>query len=834
MIKYRNSTSFIYGLLLALALGAFCFTSDAYCQNDQIAMMLQTAPPKGGTITPGPGVHSFSVNSEVALTAVPKPGYQFIYWMGDVSDPTSINTTAYLDSPKIIIAVFERSEFEFEFHVVERASSTPVGGMRASAADYSRGGYSGGGAKRPHKRRFPSFDFEPPQEPPEPPEPQPDDFPVPDEDDNQAFPVPQPTPEPATGLLLITGAFFAVRFRSKKAVTNTTIKLIIIFAIFLCLFTTASLRAEAPSVILETNHGNIIIELFHDDAPVTVDNFLTYVRDGFYDGLIFHRVMSGFMIQGGGYDPNLDLRPTGDPIINESNNGLSNLLGTVAMARLGGDSNSATSEFFINHNNNDFLDYGNTQDGYGHAVFGKVISDMNVIDLIAVEPNGFENGMENVPLNDVIIYSASIFSDFDGDHIVNFTDYTILANQWMDDSDSTKIADPEPATLNEFGYSVSIGGRYGLAGSPGDVPNGNSAGHVTLMKRDGSNIFSFTADDTASGDWLGFAVSMSDDIALVSALGDNSERGAAYMFECTDTDCTQVTKYTAPDGQPGDWFGYSVSIDAFYAVAIIGAVGDDELGSNAGAVYIAIEEPVKITAADGAAGDRFGYSANINGDYAIVGAIGDDDNGSDSGSAYILKDSGGSWLQQAKLTASDGAADDRFGYSVSINGEYAAVGAIYDDDKGSKSGSVYIFKRDGENWTQQVKLTAFDGAALDRFGYSVSFDSYNDFCVISAVRDDDAATDTGSIYLYERNGSTWVYKNKFTAPDANDNDYLGHSVSMTNGRIIAGAIGDNDNGSKSGSVYLFGLGLCPTADLNDDCVVDYHDLRILADKWLTE
>jgi len=833
MIKYKKSSFFAYGLLLTLAFS--CFTPDAYCQNDQIAMMLQTMPPKGGTITPGAGVHSFSVNSEVVLTAVPKPGYQFIYWMGDVSDPTSPNTTAYLDSPKIIIAVFERSEFEFEFHVVERAGSTPTGGMRASAPDYSRQGYTGGGAKRPHKWRWPSFEPPPKSEPDEPDEPQQDDFfPVPDESDNQAFPVPQPNPEPATGLLLITGAFLAVRFRSRKAVKSTTIKLITIFAIFLCLFTTASLRAEAPGVILETNHGNIIIELFDDEAPVTVNNFLTYVRDGFYDGLIFHRVIPDFMIQAGLTPELTDPNGIRDPIPNEFS--LSNLRGTVAMAKLGGDPDSATSEFFINLGDNTFLD---AQNG-GFTVFGQVSpEDMNeVVDVIAQVETGVEvspqyGEMNDVPVNDVIIYSASIFSDFDGDSFVNFTDYSILANQWLEDCDFTKIADPEPAAGNEFGYSVSFGGQYGLAGSPGDVPNGNNAGHATLIKPDGSK-FSFTADDTGSGDWFGFAVSMSDDLAFVSAPGHNSERGAAYVFQCTDTNCTELVRFTDPNGQPGDWFGYSVSIDAIYNAAIIGAVGDDELGSNAGAAYIAVEEPVKITASDGAAGDKFGYSVGIDDNgFAIVGATRDDDNGTDSGSAYIFEDSGGVWTQKVKLTASDGAAGDWFGYSVCIEGIYAAVGAIYDDDRGSKSGSVYIFENDGENWVQQTKIVAFDGEAFDRFGYSVSLyhDQYGDYCVISAVRDDDGAADGGAVYLYKYNGTTWAFKNKYTAPDANDADYFGHSVSM-DGKIIAGAIGDDDNGSKSGSVYLFGS--CPITDLDGDCVVDYHDLRILADNWLAE
>ena len=128
----------------------------------------------------------------------------------------------------------------------------------------------------------------------------------------------------------------------------------------------------------------------------------------------------------------------------------------------------------------------------------------------------------------------------------------------------------------------------------------------------------------------------------------------------------------------------------------------------------------KLTASDGASEDRFGYSVSLSGDYALIGASFVDDNGSESGSAYVFVRSGTTWTQQQKLTASDGAANDHFGYSVSLSGDCALIGAWGDDDSGSESGSAYVFVRSGTTWTEQQKLTASDGASTDLFGYSVS------------------------------------------------------------------------------------------------------------------
>ncbi|MBU9280373.1 peptidylprolyl isomerase [Burkholderia multivorans] len=163
-----------------------------------------------------------------------------------------------------------------------------------------------------------------------------------------------------------------------------------------------------PVVQLKTSQGDIRVELYPEKAPKTVANFLDYVKAGQYNGTIFHRVIKGFMIQGGGYKANFDEKPTRAPIPLESRNGLKNLTGTIAMARTS-DPNSATAQFFINTVDNSGLDYPNP-DGNGYAVFGKVVSGLDVVKKIEAVPTTSRGPMQDVPAQPVVIESASIVS----------------------------------------------------------------------------------------------------------------------------------------------------------------------------------------------------------------------------------------------------------------------------------------------------------------------------------------------------------------------------------------------------------------------------------------
>jgi cyclophilin family peptidyl-prolyl cis-trans isomerase len=164
--------------------------------------------------------------------------------------------------------------------------------------------------------------------------------------------------------------------------------------------------AETVQVEMKTSLGTIELALDSEKAPASVANFVQYARDGYYDGTIFHRVIKGFMIQGGGFTADMKKKDTRAPIKNEAKNGLKNKRGTIAMARTS-DPHSATAQFFINHKDNDFLDYPG-QDGWGYAVFGEVTAGMEVVDKIASQPTGIKGGMRDVPRESIVIEKVTV------------------------------------------------------------------------------------------------------------------------------------------------------------------------------------------------------------------------------------------------------------------------------------------------------------------------------------------------------------------------------------------------------------------------------------------
>jgi peptidyl-prolyl cis-trans isomerase B (cyclophilin B) len=183
------------------------------------------------------------------------------------------------------------------------------------------------------------------------------------------------------------------------------------FTAALALFACTSLAAANPQVELRTSAGVITLELYADKAPLSVENFLQYVRDGHYNGTIFHRVIPNFMIQGGGFTPDFAQKKTRAPIKNEAGNGLRNTIGTVAMARTP-DPHSATAQFFINTADNGFLNFSApTQQGYGYAVFGKVVKGMEVVGKIARVATGSRPPHSDVPLQQIVIERAVILEN---------------------------------------------------------------------------------------------------------------------------------------------------------------------------------------------------------------------------------------------------------------------------------------------------------------------------------------------------------------------------------------------------------------------------------------
>jgi len=310
------------------------------------------------------------------------------------------------------------------------------------------------------------------------------------------------------------------------------------------------------------------------------------------------------------------------------------------------------------------------------------------------------------------------------------------------------------------------------------------------------------ASDAYAHDQFGHAVSLSGDTALVGAYRDSDQgtnSGSAHVFVRSGTTWSQEAMLLASDGAYYDEFGYSVAIDD--DIAVVGSDGDDDGGSRAGSAYVFLRtgsswvEEAKLNANDAVGGDSLGFSIALDDDTVVTGAPGF---AGAMGAAYIFVRNGGSWTQEAKLLADDGAAGDRFGESVSISRNTALVGAFQDD---SGCGAVYVFKRTGTNWVQQAKLMASDRADDDYFGRAVAV--HRDRALIGAEGDDDSGAESGSAYLFERTEGSWIQVEKFIPVDIDPGDLFGCAVAVENNLAIVGADHDDGVGSWNGSAYVY-------------------------------
>lgn len=364
-----------------------------------------------------------------------------------------------------------------------------------------------------------------------------------------------------------------------------------------------------------------------------------------------------------------------------------------------------------------------------------------------------------------------------------------------------------------------------LIGSPCDDDKGTDSGSVYVFTRTGTvwtQQQKLTASDATASDQFGMAAALnsSGDLALIGARQDDDraiDAGSVYVFTRVGTVWTQRQKLLASDGAAGDWFGNSCALNAAGDLALIGARFDDDKGTDSGSVYVFIADakslPVNATqkfySSDIAAGDSFGASVAISsdGNIALISAEKDDNAAENSGSVYVFTRIGGTWTQQQKLLASDGASEDVFGSAMALNatGDIALIGAVYDDDKGVNSGSVYVFTRSGSVWTQQQKLLASDGVTDGCFGGSCALNAAGDLALIGAWGDDTKGTDSGAVYVFTRSGNIWTQQQKLYALDFSVSDCFGNSCALNGDASIAliGACWDDDKGVDTGSVYVF-------------------------------
>ncbi len=385
-------------------------------------------------------------------------------------------------------------------------------------------------------------------------------------------------------------------------------------------------------------------------------------------------------------------------------------------------------------------------------------------------------------------------------------------------SQQQKLTASDGVNGDSFGIAVAVSGDTAMVGAfSDDVGTNANQGSVYAFVRAGtswSQQQKLTASDGAANDLFGISLAISGDTAVVGAYSDdvgaNTDQGSAYVFVRSGTVWSAQQKLTASDGAPSDWFGYSVAVSG--DTALVGAYSDN-VGTNLnqGSAYVFVRsgttwsQQQKVTASDGAGADSFGRSVAVSGDTALVGAYLDDvGTNTDQGSAYVYVRSGTTWSEQQKLTASDGAANDWFGYSVAVSADTTVVGAYLDDVVGTNTnqGSAYVFVRTGTTWSEQQKLTASDSAVNDLFGASVAVSG--DTALVGAFADDVGAnTDQGSAYVFVRSGTVWSAQQKLTASDGAANDWFGYSVAVSGDTAVVGASVD-DVGviTDQGSAYV--------------------------------
>ena len=391
-----------------------------------------------------------------------------------------------------------------------------------------------------------------------------------------------------------------------------------------------------------------------------------------------------------------------------------------------------------------------------------------------------------------------------------------------------KATASDAATYDNYAYDVAIDGEYAIVGARSNDDNGSNSGSAYILKYNaGLNTWEeevkLIANDAAPADYFGNSVAIDGDLAIVGAfyeVTNNQRNGAAYVFRRSGNTWNQEAKLLASDGAQYDYFGWDVAIDN--NAVVVGAMYTDDNASSSGSAYVfnyngsIWSQTQKIQPADPAQNKQFGRAVDISGSKILVGAFGDNNY---AGAAYVFSKVANTWSQEAKLTASDANAYDYFSYqSIGIDGDYIVVGAFANDDaNGVDTGSAYIFNNSNSGWVEQSKITALDAAQSDQF--SISVDISGDLVIVGSRLDDDNGSNSGSAYIFERNGSNWTQQAKILPSDGAANDYFGWASAIDGNNVIIGAFANDDNGNDSGSAYIFNNGLSNNSDNTPPTVI---------------
>jgi hypothetical protein len=322
-----------------------------------------------------------------------------------------------------------------------------------------------------------------------------------------------------------------------------------------------------------------------------------------------------------------------------------------------------------------------------------------------------------------------------------------------------------------------------------------------LAAGDADDAFGFSV--AVAGDTIVVGAPLVDDPGNPSGIST----GGAFVYVRDGDAWPFQAKLTADDGATGDKVGTAVAIGADGNTVVLGAK-QDFAADTPGAAYVFVRDgttwsqQAKLTADDGAAGDNFGFSVAISGDTVVVGAVRDD---ADAGAAYVFQRDGTTWSQQDKLTAGDAAGFDRLGWSVAVSGDTAVAGAVNAEVETIGSGAAYVFLRSGESWSEQAKLSVGDPAEADELGSGVAISRDERTVLLGGARIPGFEFNIGKVYVFRRSGSTWSEEIKITPGDGAVGDGFGRAVAFSGNVAAVGAFGADDGGSSAGAAYVYDL-----------------------------
>lgn len=357
--------------------------------------------------------------------------------------------------------------------------------------------------------------------------------------------------------------------------------------------------------------------------------------------------------------------------------------------------------------------------------------------------------------------------------------------------ETAKLIPADGAEGDFFGNSVATNGEIAVVGA---WFKNNLAGAAYIFRRDGDEWTEeqkLTASDASDYDFFGNSVNIYEQYVIIGASGAGNI-GAAYIFKFDGNNWNELQKLTSSNGVLYDQFGSSVAINDSYAV-----VGAQNAQTLKGAVYVYERNGNSWVNEEMLTGNlyasSFGCAVDIDEEAIIIGAC-------DNSYAYVFMLDGNVWTMTAELEDVNGSIYDEFGATVAIDGNYAVVGATHHQNGNGATGAAYVYKCQGSNWVEEQKIIAEDGELDDHFGI-VSM--YGNTIIVGAYHDDDYGLDAGSAYRYQKEGTVWQFKEKLFASDGFAGDEFGSSIAVYSDVIVAGAPDNNDNGSNSGSAYVF-------------------------------